>query len=315
MSTTYKQSGVNIKEQDKLIEYIKKISPSIGGFSGLFQLKKQHFGNSFLVASCDGVGTKLKLAFLTGKHDTVGIDLVAMCVNDIITCGAKPLFFLDYFAYNSLKKDIPSQVIKGISQGCKQSGCVLLGGETAQMPGFYRKGEYDLAGFGVGIVQKDSIIDGSKIMAKDIIIGLPSSGVHSNGFSLIRKIFSTKDMKALSKDLLKPTRIYVNDILSLKNIKGLAHITGGGLIDNIPRILPDKCQAVIRKESWNVPKIFTLIKKKGMVSESEMYHVFNMGIGMVMVISPAHLASVFRKAPGARVIGEIIKGDKRVKII
>lgn len=319
---TYKKAGVNIDKANELVKRIKKIAPKIGGFSGLFPLDKKRYENPILASSTDGVGTKLKLAQLVNKHNTIGIDLVAMCVNDLLTCGAKPLFFLDYFATGKLNLKVTQKVIKGIVKGCSEADCILLGGETAEMPQFYKRGEYDLAGFAVGIVERDRVIDGSKIVPGDLIIGLPSSGLHSNGFSLVQKVFSRKELKDLNNELLKPTKIYVKSILSFigvssfKNvIKGLVHITGGGFIDNIPRILPQGCQAVIYKNSWKIPKIFYLIQEKGKVQEKEMFHIFNMGIGMVLVVSKNNKLTILEKMKNSYLIGEIVEGKKGVKLM
>ena len=313
---TYKEAGVDIKKAEKLVKRIKGIARGIGGFSGLYPMEMARYKKPFLVASTDGVGTKLKIAQLIRKHDTVGIDLVAMCVNDIITCGAKPMFFLDYFATGKLELGVAEEVIKGIHKGCLQGGCPLIGGETAEMPGLYKKGEYDLAGFCVGIVDRKEVIDGKKIKPGDIIFGLPSSGLHSNGFSLVRKIFSQRELKSLGKELLKPTKIYVKDILSVRSIvRGIAHITGGGFIDNIPRILPQRCQGIIHKGSWRLPRIFQLIQKKGKIKEEEMFHTFNMGIGMVLIVSPAKRKRLLSRLPQARPIGEVVSGRRQVKIV
>jgi len=313
---TYKQAGVDIKKAEELVKRIKGMVPGIGGFSGLFPIEPGRYKKPLLVASTDGVGTKLKIAQLIGKHDTVGIDLVAMGVNDVITCGAEPIFFLDYFATGKLEVGVAQKVIIGIHKGCLQSGCILLGGETAEMPGFYKRGEYDLAGFCVGIVEKEEVIDGKKIEQGDIIFGLPSTGLHSNGFSLVRKIFSEKEQRRLGKELLKPTKIYVRDILSVKSVvRGIAHITGGGFIDNIPRILPEGCQALIHKGSWKVPGIFHLVQKKGKIGEEEMFHTFNMGIGMVLVVSPAERGRLLSRLPQAKPIGEVVSGRRQVKVV
>ncbi len=313
---TYKEAGVDIKKAEKLVKKIKGIVSGIGGFSGLYPMELARYKKPFLVASTDGVGTKLKIAQLIRKHNTVGIDLVAMCVNDIITCGAKPMFFLDYFATGKLELGVAEEVIKGIHKGCLQGRCPLIGGETAEMPGFYKKGEYDLAGFCVGIVDRKEVIDGKKIKPGDIIFGLPSSGLHSNGFSLVRKIFSQRELKNLGKELLKPTKIYVKDVLSVRSIvRGIAHITGGGFIDNITRILPQKCQAIIHQGSWRVPRIFQLVQKKGKIKEKEMFHTFNMGIGMVLIVSPAKRKRLLSRLPQARPIGEVVSGRRQVKII
>ncbi len=307
--TTYKQAGVNIDIGNLFVKKIKEIAPVIGGFSGLYPLDKKHY----LSASSDGVGTKLKLAFLLNKHDTVGIDLVAMNVNDVITCGAKPLFFLDYFACSKLDLRVAEQIIKGINEGCRQASCILLGGETAEMPGFYHQGEYDLAGFTVGLVDKNKVIDGRKIKPGDLIIGLPSSGPHSNGFSLIRKVFSEKELIKYGKELLTPTKIYVKEVLSAIShqpsaISGIVHITGGGFYDNIPRVLPKNCQAVIDKKSWQVPEIFRIVQDKGKIPEKEMFRVFNMGIGMVVVVDKFKSSKVQKLLKKSVVIGEIVSG-------
>lgn len=291
---TYKDSGVDIDAGSELVRRIAKMAPGIGGFGGLFPL-----GDSYLVAGTDGVGTKVMLAFETGIHDTIGIDLVAMSVNDIVTSGAKPLFFLDYFATGHLDVDVAEQVIKGIVDGCKQSDCALLGGETAEMPGLYKEGEYDLSGCAVGIVKKDSVINGKDITAGDIIIGLPSSGVHSNGFSLVRRVLeksglSLKDKlpgtsTTVAEALMAPTKIYVKqvlDIVSKGGVKGIAHITGGGFTDNIPRVFPEGFGASIYKNSWEMPAVFKWLQEAGKIEDSEMMRTFNMGIGMVLVVTP-----------------------------
>ncbi len=320
MATTYKNSGVNIDAGNELVKKLKKIIPSIGGFSGLFPLIDiKKYTQPVLVCSTDGVGTKLKVAQLAGRNDTVGIDLVAMCVNDIITSGAKPLLFLDYFATGKLQVGVAGEVIKGIQKGCRQSGCLLIGGETAEMPGFYGKGEYDLAGFCVGIIDRKKIIDGSKIKADDLIIGLPSSGVHSNGYSMVRKVFTQKELRKHSRELLKPTRIYVKDVLSLlsvKNcaVKGICHITGGGFYDNVTRILPRGLGIEIFSNSWKVPQVFGIIQSRGNVSRKEMYRTFNMGIGMVLIVSQKQRNRVFKRLKSARIIGRVV-GKKGVRIV
>lgn len=310
---TYKKSGVDIDKANEFVNWIKKLSPEIGGFSGLFPISK----NMFLSASCDGVGTKLKIAQLLNKHNSIGIDLVAMNVNDIICCGANPLFFLDYYSCGKLNLKIAKDVISGIKNGCNEAGCVLLGGETAEMPGFYKKDKYDLAGFAVGTVEKKNIINGSKIKKGDLIIGLPSSGLHSNGFSLVRKVFSEREIKKYGNELLKPTRIYVKEVLSAignrqSAITGISHITGGGFYDNIVRILPKNCKAVIHKNNWNVSEIFKIIQKKGNVSDKEMYRTFNMGVGMVLIVNSPQ--SIIHSIKDSVVIGEITKGRKMVEI-
>ncbi|KAL0714452.1 hypothetical protein Bca4012_021431 [Brassica carinata] len=321
-SLSYKGSGVDIDAGTELVRRIAKMAPGIGGFGGLFPL-----GDSYLVAGTDGVGTKLKLAFETGIHHTIGIDLVAMSVNDIVTSGAKPLFFLDYFATSRLDVDLAEKVIKGIVDGCGQSDCALLGGETAEMPDFYAEGEYDLSGFAVGIVKKDSVINGKNIVAGDVLIGLPSSGVHSNGFSLVRKVvarsgLSLKDelpgggSTTLGEALMAPTVIYVKqvlDIISRGRVKGIAHITGGGFTDNIPRVFPDGLGAVIHTDAWELPPLFKWIQQSGRIEDSEMRRTFNLGIGMVMVVSPEAALRILGEAKNgdyaAYRIGEVINGE------
>jgi len=318
---TYKNAGVDIDAGNELVKRIKKINPSIGGFSGLFPLADiKKYKQPLLVASTDGVGTKLVIAQLCGKHDTVGIDLVAMSVNDIITAGAKPLLFLDYFATGKLDVKIAEMVIKGINEGCRQSGCVLVGGETAEMPGFYRPGEYDLAGFCVGIIDKERVIDGSKIKTGDLLMGLPSSGIHSNGYSLVRKVFSKKELKKHWKALLMPTKIYVKEILALLSsgkcqVKGICHITGGGFYDNVTRILPKYYGIEIVKDSWEIPEIFKIIQKKGSITQKEMYRTFNMGIGMVVIVPEGQERRASSMIKGARVIGKVIGSGQGVKIV
>ncbi|KAJ4885192.1 hypothetical protein Rs2_35285 [Raphanus sativus] len=307
-SLSYKGSGVDIDAGTELVRRIAKMAPGIGGFGGLFPL-----GDSYLVAGTDGVGTKLKLAFETGIHHTIGIDLVAMSVNDIVTSGAKPLFFLDYFATSRLDVDLAEKVIKGIVDGCGQSDCALLGGETAEMPDFYAEGEYDLSGFAVGIVKKDSVINGKNIVAGDVLIGLPSSGVHSNGFSLVRKVVARSGLSlndelpggstTLGEALMAPTTIYVKqvlDIISRGGVKGIAHITGGGFTDNIPRVFPDGLGAVIHTDAWELPPLFKWIQQSGRIEDSEMRRTFNLGIGMVLVVSPE---------AASRILGEAKNGD------
>lgn len=317
-SLTYKDAGVDIDAGSELVRRISKMAPGIGGFGGLFPL-----GDSFLVAGTDGVGTKLKLAFETGIHDTIGIDLVAMSVNDIVTSGAKPLFFLDYFATSHLDVNLAEKVIKGIIDGCQQSDCTLLGGETAEMPDFYADGEYDLSGFAVGIVKRDSVIDGKNITAGDVLIGLPSSGVHSNGFSLVRRVLarsglSLKDpipgeASTLGEALMAPTVIYVKqvlDIISKGGVKGIAHITGGGFTDNIPRVFPKGLGAVIYNDSWEVPTVFKWIQEAGNIEDAEMRRTFNMGIGMVLVVSPDAAPRILDDgATTAYRIGEVVNGE------
>ena len=303
----YSEAGVDIDKGNHFVSRIKSIVSGthrrgvltdIGGFSGLFAIGNEDLKNPVLLASTDGVGTKLSVAKMCNKHDTIGIDLVAMCVNDVIVSGAKPLFFLDYFACSSLDLDVATDVVRGIAEGCKQAQCSLIGGETAEMPGLYQPGDYDLAGFVVGIGDRNALIDGSDIRVGDKIIGLASSGVHSNGYSLVRKIFFEELGKkvddvvdelgcTVGEELLRPTRIYVeslSNVLRRFTIHGLVHITGGGFIDNIPRILPSGCAAHIKRGSWPVLPVFSYLQEKGGVSEAEMYRTFNMGIGMMAVV-------------------------------
>eukprot|EP01018_Ginkgo_biloba_P020859 Gb_36051 [translate_table: standard] len=320
---TYKEAGVDIDAGTELVRRIAKMAPGIGGFGGLFP-----FGDSYLVAGTDGVGTKLKLAFETDIHDTIGVDLVAMSVNDIVTSGAKPLFFLDYFATSHLDVDLAEKVIKGIVDGCQQSDCVLLGGETAEMPDFYAEGEYDLSGFAVGVVKKDAVIDGKGIAVNDVLIGLPSSGVHSNGFSLVRRVLaqsglSLKDVLpgegnkvvTLGEALMAPTVIYVKQVMDMVakgGVKGVAHITGGGFTDNIPRIFPKGLGAVVNTTSWEVPNVFKWIQETGGIEDSEMRRTFNMGIGMVLVVSQEAANIILSEREGdnkAYLIGHVVEGE------
>jgi len=326
---TYKDSGVDIDKADKLVDYItraakKTYSPNvlagIGGFSAAFSIPKG-YKNPVLVSCTDGVGTKLKIAFALNKHRTIGIDLVAMSVNDLISSGAKPLFFLDYFATGKLNSNQTKDVLKGIIEGCKISGCALIGGETAEMPDFYSPGEYDLSGFAAGIVDRNKIIDGRKIKPGDVVIGLASSGLHSNGFTLVRKLIVQKEWKKFEKVLLKPTKIYtevISKLIGKWTIKGIAHITGGGLLENIPRVLPDGTGVIIKKERWQVPPIFSLLQNRGNISADEMCRTFNMGIGMVLVVPLSQADKVLRfsnKYERAYIIGEVVKGRREVRII
>lgn len=306
---SYKDAGVDIDAANQSVDMIKKwvgmtrrpeVLTEIGSFGGLFALDTVKYREPVLVSGTDGVGTKLKIAQLTGISDTVGIDLVAMCVNDILVHGAEPLFFLDYIAVGKLKPELIEALVKGVSQGCLQAGCALIGGETAEMPGLYAPDEYDLAGFAVGVVERSRIIDGSKVQDQDVIIALPSSGLHSNGFSLARKVLLERaglnlderheDLgRTLGEELLTPTRIYVKTILSLlkeTEINGMAHITGGGMVENLQRILPSGLGAVIETNQSTIPPIFNLLQKLGQISKEEMYRTFNMGLGYVLVISP-----------------------------
>jgi phosphoribosylformylglycinamidine cyclo-ligase len=302
----YKQAGVDIDRGDELVQRLQKFCPDIGGFGGLFPL-----GDDYLVAGTDGVGTKLKLAFELNLHDTVGVDLVAMCVNDIITTGAKPLFFLDYFATDKLNVDQAELVLKGIIRGCQEAECVLLGGETAEMPGFYKPGEYDIAGFAVGIVKKKNLIDGKTIKHGDILIGIPSSGIHSNGFSLVREVLKRTNTVPTAT-LLTPTRIYVrelSDVLSRHKVKGIAHITGGGLIGNVPRMLPKGLKAQVRQGYWHVPTVFDWLEKAGKIDKEEMYRTFNMGIGMVLAMDPGDGYMLLKEKKEYVAIGQIVTGE------
>ena len=307
---TYRDAGVDIDAGDDLVERIKPyarrtlregVLAGIGGFGAMFEVSR-NYREPVLVSGTDGVGTKLKLAFELKRHDTIGIDLVAMSVNDILTSGAEPLFFLDYYACGKLDVDTAAEVIKGIAAGCEMAGCALIGGETAEMPGMYPASEYDLAGFAVGIVEKSEIIDGALIAEGDIVLGLGSNGAHSNGYSLIRKIVEMKRIdlsgdlggQLLSDVILAPTRIYVKPVLKLMkrvNIKGLAHITGGGLVENVPRVLPGGLAARIERGAWPMPPLFTWLKQQGNVSDREMFRVFNCGIGMAVIVSAAEAAA------------------------
>jgi len=307
---TYRDAGVDIDAGDRLVENIKPFAKKtlrkgvlagIGGFGALFEIARARYREPVLVAGTDGVGTKLKLAFELDRHATIGIDLVAMSVNDILTHGAEPLFFLDYYACGRLDVATATQVVKGIAAGCAQAGCALIGGETAEMPGMYSAGEYDLAGFAVGVVEKRRIIDGSRIVAGDVMLGLASSGAHSNGYSLIRRIIATKGVdlsadfhgRALADVMLEPTRIYVKPVLKLLKsvaVKGLAHITGGGLVENVPRVLPARLAARIERAAWKLPPLFSWLQVEGRIADAELYRVFNCGIGMVAVVAPADAA-------------------------
>ncbi len=326
---TYKKSGVDIDKANKFVKAISKmVRPTrrkevicdIGGFSGLFSIPKR-YKNPVLVSSTDGVGTKLLLADLFGKHNTVGIDLVAMSVNDVIVTGAEPLFFLDYFATGKLSPKKAIEIMRGIVKGCRQANCALLGGETAEMPGMYKDEEYDLAGFCVGIVERDEIIDGSSVQIGNKILGIQSSGLHSNGFSLVRKIFNKNELKRLGYILLRPTIIYVRSIFALKKIlkiKSIAHITGGGFYDNIPRVIPKNTSALIYKNLWDIPDIFKLIQKKAKIDDKEMFRTFNMGIGMVLVVSERDAAKAQKLLKNFKlkswIIGKIVRGGGEVII-
>lgn len=340
-SETYKNAGVDITAGYRAVELMKKHiartmlsgkSSDIGGFGGLFELDMTGLTHPVLVSGTDGVGTKLKLAFLLGKHDTVGIDCVAMCVNDIICCGAKPLFFLDYIACGKNYPEKIAEIVSGIAEGCVQAGCELIGGETAEMPGFYDAEEYDLAGFSVGVVDKSKILDKTAITEGDVIIALASSGVHSNGFSLVRKVFDVENSditspvdflggKSLGETLLTPTKIYVKPMLALFDkvtVKAISHITGGGFYENIPRSLPDGFGAKIERRAVKVLPIFELLAKTGNIDEHDMFNTFNMGVGMSVTVSKndADKALEILRANGedAYIIGEIIKSDESVTI-
>jgi len=338
-SNQYRQSGVDQKAADQLAGWIAKATKNargsgvvegIGGFAGLYELPGSS-GRQLLVGCTDGVGTKLKIAFATGKHDTVGIDLVAMSVNDLLTTGGRPLFFLDYLGIGKLAPRVAKEVLKGVVAGCKEAGCALLGGETAQLPDFYSAGEYDLAGFAVGFVERKKLLGPSRVKEGDVLIGLASSGVHSNGYSLVRRIVKNKRKSlkeripglkgTLGDELLRPTRIYEREVRTLlhhpdcgKAVHALAHITGGGIAGNLPRILPEKCGARIDKMSWPRPPIFELLRDWGKVSEKEMFEVFNMGLGMIAVVDK-RAESRCRDALGATGvyrIGEVVKGPHKV---
>jgi len=332
--TTYREAGVDIDAGDELVDRIKPLVRStfrpevltdLGGFGGLFGLQAGKYKEPVLVSGTDGVGTKLKIAFMMDKHDTVGIDLVAMCVNDIAVSGAEPLFFLDYFATGKLSVSKAQDVIAGIAEGCRQAGCALIGGETAEMPSFYPDGEYDLAGFAVGAVDRPNIIDGRHIMSGDAVIGLASTGLHSNGYSLARRVLfeqakltvasrlSEELDGSIGEVLLTPTRIYAKQILALVEqfpIKGIAHITGGGITENLPRVFPKGVRARITRTAWSVPPIFDVMSRLGRIDREEMYRVFNMGIGLILVVPPDSVSGVLARATtlGDRgwQIGEIV---------
>ena len=342
-SLTYADAGVDIDKASNLVDKIKKIAQQtprsgvmgeIGGFGGLFSLNIANLTSPVLVSSTDGVGTKLKIAFMMRKHDTVGVDLVAMCVNDIVVQGAKPLFFLDYLSMGRLDTDIATDVIAGIGEGCRQAKCALIGGETAEMPGFYKDNEYDLAGFVVGIVENSKIIDGSEIRVGNQLIGISSSGLHSNGYSLVRKIcFEILKLKidthipelgqTIGEELLTPTRIYsetVGSIIKDLPVVGLAHITGGGIADNILRVIPERCNIVLRKHSWDVPPVFTYLQQASNISEQEMMRTFNNGIGLIAIVPEKAVQEVLDRLTGLKeeafVIGEIIESkgsDERIQ--
>ncbi len=338
---SYKSAGVDIDKANEFVERIKpiikttsrkEVKSNIGGFGALFHLGTEKYKKPLLVSSTDGVGTKLLVARMMNKHDTVGIDLVAMSVNDVVVQGAEPLFFLDYIATGKLDVDTSVDIVKGIAEGCRQAGCALIGGETAEMPGLYGINEYDLAGFCVGAVEEENLIDGSTIRTGDVMIGLASSGVHSNGFSLARKVLlgpgklkiqsRVDDLEGtIGEELLRPTRIYVKPVLNIiKNfeIKGIVHITGGGFIDNIPRIVPKSRRAVVKKGSWDIPPLFRVIKSMGKVDDMEMFRVFNMGIGMILVAPEKETEEIIRQLGSlgekASVIGWIEKEKEKTDV-
>ena len=340
-SESYKAAGVDITAGYKSVELMKKhikrtenegCVSGIGGFGGLFQMDMTGITTPVLVSGTDGVGTKLKIAFLMDKHNTVGIDCVAMCVNDIICCGAKPLIFLDYIACGKNVPEKIAAIVEGVAEGCVQAGCALIGGETAEMPGFYPEDEYDLAGYSTGVVEKTKIIDNNKVTEGDVVIALPSSGVHSNGFSLVRKVFDVEHAdikspvaelggKSLGETLLTPTKIYVKPMLALFDaveVKAVSHITGGGFYENIPRSIPDGFGVYIKKEDVKILPIFNLIQKTGNIPERDMFNTFNMGVGMSVVVSAAEaekaLEVLHANGEDAYILGKIIKSDDKVVI-
>lgn len=347
MSEAYKKAGVNIDAGYESVERMKshvqktmrpEVLFGLGGFGAMFELPMDRFKKPVLVSGTDGVGTKLKLAFALDRHDTIGVDAVAMCVNDIVVQGAEPLFFLDYVGCGKLYPEKAEAIVKGLAEGCQQAGCSLIGGETAEMPGMYPDGEYDVAGFGVGIVEKDEIITGDSIQSGDLLIGLPSTGIHSNGFSLVRKIIEESNLdlntpyqslvddhiestKSLGEVLLTPTKIYVQPILRLLEkweIKGMAHITGGGFHENIPRMLPANKNAEIKVGSWPVPSIFSLLQHKGRLTDQDMFQTFNMGIGLIIAVSNEDAASIIQDleelGEKAYIIGSIGEGKPEVHL-
>ncbi len=339
-SLSYRDAGVDIDAGDAFIDVIKPVAKrtqregclsGLGGFGALFQVPKG-YKEPILVSGTDGVGTKLKLAFDLNKHDTIGIDLVAMCVNDVLVQGAEPLFFLDYFATGKLTPTVAAQVVEGIGEGCVQANAALIGGETAEMPGMYSEGEYDLAGFCVGAVEKSEMIDGSKVKAGDVLIGLASTGAHSNGYSLIRKVIDTYEVpltteiggRPLAEAVLAPTKIYVRSVLSLMkevDVHALAHITGGGIPGNLNRVLPDNCHAVVEEASWEWPELFTWMMETANIERAEMYRTFNCGVGMILVVdaeqADATIAHLNAAGETSFVVGEIKAGssDKQVHIV
>lgn len=333
MGYSYRDAGVDIQAGNEVVERIKpavartlrpEVLGGLGGFGGLFKLDLGKYPDPILVSGTDGVGTKLRLAFQMNRHDTIGQDAVAMCVNDILVQGAEPLFFLDYLAVGKVAPERVAEVVGGVARGCEMAGCALIGGETAEMPGFYAEDEYDIAGFSVGVVNKNQLIDGSKIQAGDVLIGLLSTGLHSNGYSLARKIFEPYSLEKvfpelgepLGEALLRPTRIYVSSILPLVQegkVLGMAHITGGGLTDNVPRVLPAGLGVKIDTAAWNHPPIFALLQRLGEVNWPEMYRTFNMGIGFVLIVHPEDVVAVNQKLADlgekSFVIGSVVSGE------
>jgi len=331
--TSYKDAGVNIDKGNELVQRLKKtinngnkngVIGELGGFGGLFDLSSLNYQQPVLVSGTDGVGTKIRIAIKNNTHDTIGIDLVAMCVNDVIVQGARPLFFLDYFACSELDINVAETVISGIDKGCALAGCSLIGGETAEMPGMYKKHDYDLAGFCVGVVEKNQIITGENVVAGDVLVALASSGCHSNGYSLIRKIIkeTNSDLdqnlgnKKILEHLLTPTRIYVKQILDLINImpiKSISHITGGGLIDNLPRTIPDDLSVIINTNTWNIPEIFNWLSQQGRIDSNEMFKTFNCGVGLILCVEKNNADEAINylnnNGETAWLIGEVIKND------
>jgi phosphoribosylformylglycinamidine cyclo-ligase len=336
---------VDIEKGNRFVERIKSMVQSthnssvisdIGGFSGMVSLNTSHYAEPVLVSSTDGVGTKLKIAFMMDKHDTVGIDLVAMCVNDIVVTGAKPLFMLDYLATGTLKLETAADIVQGVTEGCRQAQCALIGGETAEMPGFYPPGEYDLAGFAVGVVDKSGIVDGSRVAVGSALIGLGSTGLHSNGYSLVRRIFFEEQKlkvdsqvadlpRSVGEELLEPTKIYVEALLNLRKdfyLDAMAHITGGGILENLPRVLPESCKAVVKRGSWDIPPIFKFLQKAGNLGEREMLRTFNSGLGMVLVVPANQADSVKERLLAmelpAWIVGEVAErktGQPAIEIV
>ena len=338
---TYAEAGVNIDAGNRAVKLMKKsvastfrpgVLTGIGGFGGLFAIDTAKYREPVLVSGTDGVGTKLRIAFLLDKHNTIGIDAVAMCVNDILALGAEPLFFLDYLAVGRLEPEKVADIVSGVAEGCRQAGCALIGGETAEMPDFYGDGEYDIAGFAVGVAERDRIIDGTTITPGDVLIGLSSSGLHSNGYSLARRVLLDNPAypvdhvhpalgRPVAEEMLEPTRIYVRPVLALTRqctVKGIAHITGGGLSENVPRMLPPGTAAHIDTGTWDKPAVFELIAREGPVERSEMYRVFNMGIGLVLAVAEDEagtaLGELARQGEDARIIGRVIAGAGTVRL-